>query len=79
MIQLRKSYEIVGYTYDADYHCTDCAPKRFSQHTLDHSDYTGECGKCQQDNDGNVPSVVFLDHCDTDCMPVCGDCFENLA
>ena len=26
---------IIGYTYEADYHCTDCTEKRFGKDDLD--------------------------------------------
>ena len=28
---------IIGYTYEADYHCTDCTEKRFGKDDLDYA------------------------------------------
>ena len=64
-----KSYDVVGYTYDADIHCPKCAAKRFSQKALD-----GDTDS-ETDNDGNTPKPIFADQADDES---CGDCGKSL-
>lgn len=65
MPQFRKTYEVIGYAYEADIHCPDCARKRFPNPNK------------ATDNEGNEVHPVFLgDEFDT--PPCCGDCFEPL-
>ena len=56
---------IIGYTYEADYHCTDCTEKRFGKDDLDYA-FT-------VDNEDNPVHPVFStdeiqDH------SACGEC-----
>jgi len=58
---------IIGYTYEADVHCTDCALRRFGD-SLDTD---------AQDGEGNPPSPVFSIY-DLPEYMVCGDCGGEL-
>ena len=65
MPPFRKTYEVIGYAYEADIHCLDCARARFPNPDQ------------ATDNEGNEVHPVFLgDEFDT--PPVCVDCFEPL-
>ena len=77
-------YDIVGYTYEADYHCVDCAAKRFNAEvdmTAKDKDINGILFD-QTDNEGNVVFPVFadaegyIDEDGRDTGASCGDCFE---
>jgi len=62
----RKSFEVVGYAYDASIHCLDCTRARF-----------GDQIDGAVDSEGNPVTPVFLDSVtDDDC---CNDCGESLA
>jgi hypothetical protein len=66
----RKHYEVIGYAYEADLHCLDCAANRWGEavYKLDFTAIDGE---------GNPVHPVFLgDEYDT--PPVCGDCHQRL-
>jgi hypothetical protein len=68
-IPYRKSFEVVGYTYEADLHCVPCASQRFGR-ALSRRRLPG-------DREGNEVSPVFLDQTqDTD---TCGDCHRRLS
>jgi hypothetical protein len=67
---MRKSYEVIGYTYEADCHCLDCAGKRFPEND--------RCELYGTDREGNEIHPIFFDT-EFDSVPVCGDCFEILA
>jgi predicted dehydrogenase len=70
MLHFRKSYEVIGYTYEADCHCLDCTRKRFGGEP-EAVDYTAT------DNEGNDIHPIFLgDEFET--APVCGDCLTEL-
>ena len=73
----RKSFEIVGWTYEADVHCNDCATSRFG---TDQDTYTGSGRSLEGvDNEGNNINPLFLDHlADFDYAVICGDCFEPI-
>ena len=66
MINLRKSYEVVAYTYDADEHCLDCTAKRFG---------FGFSEVHAFDTEGNPVHPVFLDQTVGDTFH-CGTCRE---
>lgn len=68
MLHFRKVYEVVGYVYEADYHCLECAEARFGQAAL-------EAGTAV-DREGNPVGVLFLGDCDG--PESCGDCLEAL-
>jgi hypothetical protein len=64
----RKTYEVVGYTYEADLHCIDCATGRFGESL--------NSRRLPIDREGNEIHPVFLDQVtDTD---ACGDCRRRL-
>ena len=64
MIHLRKSYEVVAYTYEADKHCLACASRAFGSGEIHASD-----------SEGNPVNPVFLDQAEGDTFP-CGTCHE---
>ena len=66
--EYRKTYEIVGWAYEADLHCNPCAAKRFGPDLLK--------GKEMEDGEGNSVHPVFLGDLQGD--EVCGDCFKKL-
>lgn len=59
----RKTYEIVGYAYDADAHCVACATAQ------------GMTDPQIEDSEGNPVTPIFLDQSDD---MICGDCFARL-
>lgn len=69
MNKLRSLTEIIGWAYDADYHCPRCAEIEFGAAGLE-SDMT-------QDSEGNPIQPIFLSQ-EFDYQPVCGDCHEPL-
>ena len=65
----RKVYEIVGWTYEADTHCNECAVKRFGT-DLDSPNCT--------DNEGNKVLAIFLDSINSEDPICCGDCLSPI-
>ena len=65
MQHLRKTYEVVAYTYDADEHCLACTVKRFGDFSEVHA----------FDSEGNPVYPVFLDCAEGDTF-YCGTCHE---
>jgi hypothetical protein len=66
----RKTYEVVGYAYEAGLHCLDCSRARFGNAIDDDSNPP-------TDNEGNPVSPVFLDNVTSaDC---CDECLCQLA
>lgn len=67
-----KSYTIIGWAYEADVHCVDCAEKRFPVIRVNDS------GKVLDgiDAEGNEIVPVFVDTCVGD--EVCGDCLSYI-
>lgn len=67
-------FDPIAYTYEADYHCPDCAIERFG------SDELGFVPINAEDDEGNPVGVVapWDEWCDPDnheCeVMVCGDC-----
>lgn len=63
---------IVGWAYDADTHCNDCALGRFGEAALFADDTT--------DGEGNPVHPIFSwsEH-DNDGKEYCGDCHEQFA
>jgi len=60
---------IIGYTYEADYHCVDCTENRFGQDDLGYA-FT-------VDNEDNLVHPIFsIDEIDSDA--VCGDCLKEI-
>jgi hypothetical protein len=70
----RKSFEIVGYTYEADIHCLDCTEKRFNVEIDEYQGFEGE--DKIEDREGNNPHPVFLDNLEGE--EYCGDCFKKI-
>ncbi len=64
-----KTYEIVGWTYEADIHCPTCAARRFGAELMDER-------APPADREGNRVHPLFLG--DTDGAEVCGDCLQPL-
>jgi hypothetical protein len=70
-------YAPIAYTYDADYHCPDCAESRFGL------DDDGFIGVDDEDSEGNPVGIVSpwdcwwnsADECEA---LVCGDCGEEV-
>ena len=60
-----KAWEIIGYAYNADIHCTRCAHK-------DKMDINGA-----MDGEGNNPHPIFS--VDELICDICADCGENLV
>ena len=77
--------DIIGYTYEADYHCIDCSVNRFGK-GVDLTDKNRDSNGLlydQTDSDGETLYPVFGDaegyyDPDTDKYigVACGDCFE---
>ena len=73
----RKSFEIIGYTYDADVHCVECACKyvaaNYPKRPVEHDDFQGfgnwSMGTYGEeftpeifdDSEGNGVHPIFLD------------------
>ena len=69
----RKSFEVVGYAYDADLHCLDCTEKRFG---VEGEESFGVYGEETKDSEGNSIHPIFLDSLQGG--EVCGDCLEPI-
>ena len=65
----RKTYEVVGYTYDADMHCVDCTITHFGAEAMTRR-------ISPTDSEGNHIQVVFLEQA-TD-GNVCRECRRRL-
>jgi len=65
----RKTYEIVGYAYDADWHCVDCTAARFGRAVY-------ELNFEAEDSEGNPVHPILLGDLEGD--EVCGDCLEPI-
>ena len=63
------AFDVIGYAYEADIHCPDCAYERFGK-LLDESDTT--------DSEGNPIHPVFASDIHFDESECCGDCFASL-
>jgi hypothetical protein len=73
-IPYRKSFEIVGWTYDAAVHCNDCAAGRFG---ISQDAYT-DSGRSLQgiDSEGNdIHPYTLDDLSQADSTVSCDDCF----
>ena len=68
MLHFRKSYEVIGYAYEADLHCLDCTSARFKANA-------NRLNFIAIDSEGNTVSPIFLgeDHGEH-----CGDCLARL-
>lgn len=84
----RKTYEVVGYTYDADFHCPDCTRDAMRSGRLqtglvigerDYKPSADENGIPEDliDSEGNEIHPVFLGDCQGD--EICGDCLESIG
>lgn len=60
-----KAWDILGYAYEADMHCLDCARKRFGP-KLDNAE--------TEDSDGNKLAPLFASSVEQ--QEVCGDCLQ---
>ena len=67
MIHLRKSSDVVAYTYEADEHCLPCAARAFGP---------GEIHAF--DSEGNAVYPVFLDQAEGETF-ACGTCHETVT
>ena len=67
--EFRKTYEIVGWAYEADLHCNPCAQKRFGDQLKDEKNPP-------TDREGNPATPLFLGDLKGD--EVCGDCGSKL-
>lgn len=64
-----KSYEILGWAYEADLHCYDCAEKRFGVKKLENGD--------AKDSEGNEVHPIFASN---ETIPfVCGTCGKEIG
>ncbi|MCG2767431.1 MAG: hypothetical protein L6435_03495 [Anaerolineae bacterium] len=63
MVEFHKTYEVVGWAYEADLHCRECASKRFGEELEI---------KEMIDREGNPVHPLFLDETQQD--DACGDC-----
>lgn len=66
----RKSYEVVGFTYEADVHCVDCTRKAYGSRVADE-------GWSDQDSEGNVVYPIFLDQLEQ--LEHCGTCLAEIS
>lgn len=57
------SFDVVGWAYEADVHCPNCAVERFGSKALDAG---------VDDNEGNEVTPIFAGDCEED--ESCGDC-----
>ena len=62
-----KAFEIVAYTYEADYHCPSCAHKRFGAALVDEE-------KPPVDSEGNEVKPLFVSEVEETIH--CGDCLQ---
>ncbi len=69
----RKSFDVIGFSYDADTYCIACTQKRFAHLTDD----VLTCDTVLEDSEGNPIQVMFLG--DSDGSECCGSCRENLS
>lgn len=60
-----KAFDVLGYAYEADMHCLDCARKRFGP-ALEDPD--------TEDSEGNKLSPLFVSSVEQE--EVCGDCLQ---
>jgi hypothetical protein len=65
-----KAWEIVGYTYEAGIHCTDCAEKRFTAATLK--------ADTAEDSEGNEVHPIFVSDEGWE-DETCSDCGEGIG
>lgn len=59
--------DIIGYSYEADHHCVECAQVRFGSPVPDDA----------EDEEGNPVHPIFAGD-EFEEPPVCGDCGEAL-
>ena len=52
--------DVIAYTYNADYHCAECAIERFGEHPASPTIHRW-CRDDVKDADGNAPQPVFAD------------------
>jgi hypothetical protein len=62
--------EVLAFTYEADYHCTDCACKKFGNKVMHSSENL-------EDDEGNAPHPIFSTD-EYDETAVCGTCGAEL-
>lgn len=56
------AFEVVGYAFEADVHCVDCTPPRYTREDA-------------EDREGNPVMPIFAGDADGE---TCGDCGELL-
>jgi hypothetical protein len=67
-IPYRKTYELVGYVYDADLHCVLCATERFGEALTSR--------RLPEDSEGNTVYPLILEEVTEG--DVCRDCLRRL-
>jgi hypothetical protein len=65
------SWTVIGWTYEANLHCTDCARDRFGARAL----YDGTA----EDSDGNPPHPVFAGDEMDPLGEYCGTCGAEIS
>ena len=71
----RKSFEVVGFMYGADFHCPRCTTRAYGVDVVRGIEDA-------EDGEGNPVHPVFLDQLSDQVWrweSVCGDCFEPLT
>ena len=64
-----KSYDVVGYTADAETYCGDCCTRKY-----------GSTKEGTFDNEGNEIGAIFADSewdCSLPCCTICGETLEG--
>jgi len=68
-VRAMKTYEIIGYAYEADCHCLACTERRFGMLPDDSVEFS--------DDEGNPPHPIFAGD-EGAAEEFCGDCGCNL-
>jgi hypothetical protein len=67
-----KAWTVIGWTYEADTHCCECARERFGD-AIDNDDSPPE------DNEGNEVHPMFASDEADPSGEYCGDCGEEIS
>jgi hypothetical protein len=73
----RKTYEIVGYAYDADLHCKPCTLRRFGDLVKFEGNEELDPAYPLVDGEGNPVYPLMLEEVRSD--DTCGDCHRRLS
>lgn len=70
-----KSWEVIGYTYDADVHCIACAEKRFGASAL-----SDDADSPAIDGEGNEVHAMLAgeEHSEDGSAVHCGTCGDEI-